>query len=316
MTKLVISIVTWNSSNSIKECVESVLRQGFKEYSLFIVDNASMDNTLSIVSTIKDERIQIISLKENTGFCGGHNYVLNHSQSDFVLLVNPDIILSPNYVELALQTMQNNNKIGTVCGLLLQSPKEDPQCTIDSAGLNIMPSRIMSLNHHGEKLFEAKLKTEEVFGADGALPLYRREMINNVSINGQFFDNMFFAHKEDWDVSWRSAIYGWKTIFNPMCVAIHPRVFKPGNLKLRKNMPKQIKIDAVKNQLILLAKNESAKEFFTHFLKIVPRQIIIFFYILFFENSSLKAYSFFFKNRKQIFISRKIIQQNRKVSTI
>jgi GT2 family glycosyltransferase len=312
MPKLIISVVTWNSADSIKACIESILNQSYSDYILYIVDNASADDTFSIVKSITDVRIKAIKLESNTGFCGGHNHVLSQTQSDFVLLVNPDIILSSDYIEKAMHTITKSEHIGTVCGLLLQSAATDPECRIDSAGLNMMPSRIMGLRYHGEKLSDVSLAEAEVFGADGALPLYRRAMITYISINGQFFDEMFFAHKEDWDVSWRSAIYGWKTIFDPACIAVHPRVFKPGNLKLRKNMSTQIKIDAVKNQLILLLKNESGKRFILNFFHIVPRQLMIFFYILFFERTSLKAYRFFFRNRKQILASRKIIQRNRK----
>lgn len=314
MDSLIISIVTWNSADSIKDCVRSVLDQSYSNYKLLIVDNASTDNTWEILKTFSDPRLASTKFEANKGFCGGHNHVLKNTRSEFVLLVNPDIILSPDYVEKALNTIRSNDQIGTVCGLLLQKPINDPECIIDSAGLDLLPSRIMSLHYHGKRPNEIALKKEEVFGADGALPLYRRKMINDISIDGQFFDERFFAHKEDWDVSWRSHIYGWKTTFDPACVAIHPRVFKPGNLKLRKNMSKQVKIDAVKNQLILLLKNESAKGFFQNFFKIVPRQVMIFFYILFAEPSSLKAYGYFIKNYSQILKSRRIIQKNRKVN--
>jgi len=205
--------------------------------------------------------------------------------------------------------MMEKNNIGTVCGLLVQS--EDKDAIIDSAGLMRLPSGIMSLIDHGKRRNEVELRKREVFGADGALPLYRRAMIDHVSINGNFFDELFFAHKEDWDVSWRSSIYGWKTIFDPQCIAVHPRVFKPGDRKVRKTMSDQIKIDAVKNQLILLKKNLSTGEFFANFFKIVPRQLGIFFYILLFERTSLKAYSVYQNHKNEIRKARKIIQGNR-----
>ncbi|MBK6522298.1 MAG: hypothetical protein IPG08_08155 [Sphingobacteriaceae bacterium] len=205
--------------------------------------------------------------------------------------------------------MTEKNNIGTVCGLLVQSNENN--ATIDSAGLTRLPSCIMSLIDHGKRINETELKKKEVFGADGALPFYRRAMIDHVSINGNFFDELFFAHKEDWDVSWRSSIYGWKTVFDPQCKAVHPRVFKPGDRKVRKTMSDQIKIDAVKNQLILLKKNLSAGEFFANFFKIVPRQLGIFFYILLFERSSLKAYSIYLKHKREIKQARKVVQSNR-----
>lgn len=311
MDKLVVSIVTWNNAQTIYNCLVSVLNQSFSDWQLIIVDNDSKDETCSIIESFSDSRIRLIKLKQNTGFCGGHNYSIQDSESEFVLLVNPDIIMRPEYIKNALEVMIKNKEIGTVCGLLLQNDA-DSESFIDSAGMEMKRSRIMQLRFHGESINNVILKgEEEVFGADGALPLYRRTMINDVLVNGQFFDEMFFAHKEDWDVSWRSSLFGWKTYFSPSCIAIHPRSFKPKSLKTRGMMPKEVKLHAVKNQLLLLLKNESAIGFLKNCLFIVPRQIIIFVYILFFEFSSLKAYVFVVRNIGEILKARNYIQRRR-----
>lgn len=311
MRKLIVSIVTWNSSDTISSCILSILEQSFSDFELFIVDNCSADQTCSIVESFTDRRIKFFKLKQNTGFCAGHNFSIQNSESEFVLLVNPDIQLKPNYIQYAVDTMSQNERIGTVCGLLLQNEADNLESIIDSAGMEMKRSGIMQLRFHGARAHDVILKKEEVFGADGALPLYRRAMINDVKINGQFFDEMFFAHKEDWDVSWRSSIFGWKTYFNPSCVAIHPRVFKPKSWEARRAMSKEVKSHAVKNQLLLLLKNESLSDFFQNFLFIIPRQIMIFIYILFLEFSSIKAYTFVLNNFGAIMNARAYIQKRR-----
>lgn len=309
MQKLIISIVTWNSAQTIEACLQSVVNQSFTDFTLYIVDNNSKDETASIIESYVDRRIKFFKKDHNTGFCGGHNFSIESTQSEFVLLVNPDIILDKNYVELALKTFEGNNAIGTVCGLLLQEDPKSPDALIDSAGLEIRRSRIMEMRFHGNKRSEVNLAKTEIFGADGALPLYRRAMINDISYNGKFFDEMFFAHKEDWDISWRSNIFGWKTVFQPDCVAVHPRHFKPSNLKLRAGIADHIKIHSVKNQLILLLKNESRLSFFKNAFHIIPRQVMIFFYILLFERTSLKAYKSVFENYSVILKKRRVIQE-------
>jgi GT2 family glycosyltransferase len=309
--KLVVSIVTWNSAETISACISSVLSQSFSEFDLIIVDNNSKDETCNLIEKFSDARIKLHKKSENTGFCGGHNFSIHHSESEFVLLVNPDIVLSPNYIDKAVHAIQKDVSIGTICGLLLLSDPADPASRIDSAGLEIKKSRIMRMRYNGERQGDCDLNEQEVFGADGALPLYRRAMIDDISINGQFFDEMFFAHKEDWDVSWRASLFGWKTIFDPTCVAIHPRHFKPKSLKVRTRIAGGIKIHSVKNQLILLLKNEKMSSFIRDSIFIVPRQFMIFFYILLFERSSLQAYSFVWRNYKEIMLKRKIIQQRR-----
>lgn len=191
MRKLIISIVTWNSQESIYNCVKSVLNQSFSDFELFIVDNNSADGTRAIVESFNDSRVKFFKMETNTGFCGGHNFTIGNSSGEFVLLVNPDIELSPNYVEKSLAVIQEEDRIGTVCGLLLQNNFEDKDSLIDSAGLFMTNSRVMKVRFHGKKRDEVHLEKTEVFGADGALPLYRRSMIDDVSYEGKFFDEMF-----------------------------------------------------------------------------------------------------------------------------
>jgi GT2 family glycosyltransferase len=175
-------------------------------------------------------------------------------------------------------------------------------------------SRHPILRYHGQRFDSVKPELREVFGCDGALPLFRREMIDDISINDEFFDPMFFAHKEDHDIAWRAQIFGWKTVFDPACIAVHPRHFRPGNLKLRRRIAPEMKYHAVKNDLLLLFKNEDASNLLKDFFYIIPRQIAIFSYVLLFERTSLKAYSFIRKNLRSILDQRKQINQRRKAS--
>jgi len=311
-----ISIVTWNNADIICQCIDSVLSQSYKNIEVIITDNASTDNTIIIIDKfLIDPRIKLIKMKTNIGYCGGHNYAINHSKGDFVLLINPDISLSTNYLENAMDILLKDENIGAICGLLVQSNNSKNDCYIDSAGLLLSRSRRCILRYHGKRLKDCNLITEEVFGVDGASPLYRRKMIDDLKIDGNFFDEMFFSHKEDWDVSWRSQLFGWKTVFNPSCVAIHPRFFKPMNLDIRKKMLPIIKYHGVKNQIILLLKNEDLKNFIKDIFYIMPRQLMVLLFCLFFEQKSLFAYLFILKNIIKIISFRQYIQKRRVLSS-
>ncbi len=300
-----VSIVTWNHENTISECVSSVLAQDYKNIEILILDNNSSDKTYELLQKFSDKRIKIFKNELNEGFCGGHNRNLKKSNGEFVLLVNPDCILKKDYISKAIEIFDISKWIGTVCGLLIQKEEENP--IIDSAGLKFSIDRRGKLRYNGLHMSEIKLSVQEIFGADGALPMYRSEMIRSISIENQFFDEMFFAHKEDWDISWRAKNFGWKTYFTPHAIAIHPRNFQSKNMAVRKKMSSFIKFHAVKNQFILLIKNEDAVDFIIHLPFILFRQILVFFYILFFEQSSLKAYSFIIVNFNSIIKKRRAI---------
>jgi GT2 family glycosyltransferase len=304
------SVVTWNHAHCIEACVLSLLRQTCPPHEIFIYDNGSVDDTRKVLEPFKD-RVTLFYSPENRGFCGGHNFVISRTHSEFVLLVNPDVVLREDYVERATRRMSQDGEIGTLCGLLLQNGFDLGSCLIDGAGLTVARSRRFLLRHHGILASRVALGSEEVFGCDGALPFYRRAMVEDISFDGQFFDEMFFAHKEDHDVSWRAQIFGWKTVFDPECIAMHPRVFRPGNLAVRKQLAPELKYHAVKNDLLLLLKNETAPNFARDFLDIVPRRMGILLYALLRERHSLNAYWFVIRHWGLIRQARRRVQQGR-----
>ncbi|UOQ50797.1 glycosyltransferase family 2 protein [Hymenobacter cellulosivorans] len=308
MPSVLLSLVTWNSADSVEACLRSALAQTYSDFEFWVVDNASADDTCARVEALSaaDKRLKLHRLPQNTGFCGGHNYALDRTQSDYVLLVNPDVEMQPDYLAKAVAAMQRDEQIGTVCGLLVQSQEADPY--IDSAGMTALPDGRYRLRLHRQRVSEAALEPGYVDGADGALPLFRRRFINDLRIEGHFFDPRFFAHKEDWDVAWRGRLYGWRTWFEPSCRALHPRQFLPANLRLRNRLASAIKTDAVKNQWLLLIKNTTPAQAPRLLLQAIPRQLAIMAYSVLFERSSLPAYRYIWQHWREAVESRKIIQ--------
>ena len=310
---VLLSIVTWNHERTIGDTLDSIKKQTHKNYRVVVFDNGSTDRTLEIVRTYADGRdIVLIENGTNVGFCGGHNEVVSKYKAPYVLLVNPDVILTETYLERTLSAFAISPEIGAVCGLLLQSAESDP--VIDSTGMQLERSRRFTLINHGARLGSVKLQSGYVAGLDGALPMFRQKTIESLLINGNFFNPLFFAHKEDWDVSWRLLLYGWKTYFNKDSVAIHPRHFKPNKWRERLRINKRIKYDAFKNQLLLLYTNEDRFNFIKDSLVILPRMLAATLFCVIFERQSLRAFPFLFTHRKEILRVRKQVQSNRKIS--
>jgi GT2 family glycosyltransferase len=301
--------VTWNSAGVIEACLASCLAQTYPNFAVWVVDNASADDTCARVAAVAaaDARVQLHCLPHNTGFCGGHNYALDRSASWAVLLVNPDVEMAPDYLAHAVAALRADPRLGTVCGLLLQS--RAPSSPIDSAGLVRLGGGRYGLRLHGQPLTATPLAPALVDGADGALPLYRRAFIDDLRVEGQFFDERFFAHKEDWDIAWRSQLYGWRTLFEPACQAVHPRAFRPADLGRRRHLGAALKADAVKNQWLLLLKNPPPGQLASLVLRALPRQLGIFFYCLLLERASLRAYRYVWQHRAGIRASRGLIQR-------
>ena len=116
--KISILLSIYQVDKYLKECLDSILKQTYKNIEVVCVDNGSKDNCHIILEEYKakDNRIKIITLKENKKLCTGRNVGLDNSTGDYILFVDPDDILGPNYVEFMLNELniaigKNKSKI-------------------------------------------------------------------------------------------------------------------------------------------------------------------------------------------------------------
>lgn len=244
-----ICIVTYNSANDIEACLIAVKNQTWPAIDIAIVDNASRDNTVEIVSSMIGET-RVFRNENNTGFAAGQNLAIAQSNSPYVLVLNPDVVLERDYVRKLVERAESDSSIGSATGCLtfISNPER-----IDSAGMEINEMRRASERGAGRSVQEFQV-AEEVFGVSGAAALYSRRMINAISINGQFFDEDFFAYKEDVDVAWRAQLLGWKAWYEPRAKGIHGRNW--GSRKDRKHISRKVRQHSHQNRYLMILKNE------------------------------------------------------------
>src|SRR5260221_8219775 len=113
-----ITIVTYNSGRFIKRCLESVLAQRYPSREIIIIDNNSQDGTVDILEQFED-RCTVVYNEENIGFAAAQNQAIGLASGDWVLTLNPDVLLLPNFIQALVDAGQILPKIRTVCGKLL-----------------------------------------------------------------------------------------------------------------------------------------------------------------------------------------------------
>src|SRR5919199_185478 len=113
-----VTVVTYNSGRFIKRCLESVLAQKYSRKEIIVIDNASTDGTVDILEQFED-RCTIIYNDENIGFAAAQNQAIRVSRGDWVLTLNPDVLLLPNFIQALVEAGQSHPQVGTVCGKLL-----------------------------------------------------------------------------------------------------------------------------------------------------------------------------------------------------
>ncbi len=309
MTQPLVSIglVTWNSAACLTATLDALLQQRYSAVEIVVVDNASNDDSVNRVRSSLPNA-QLILNHENRGFCGGHNQAISASHGTYYLALNPDVVMNPTYITALVDALESHPEFGSAAGKLLQAPG-----IIDTTGLFINRRRQQYLRGHGEKDIGQYEQPGEVFGVDGAAPLYRREMLEDIKIDGQYFDESFFAHKEDVDLAWRARLLGWGCWYSPEAVAFHKRSFKPGR---REVVSRAIRVHAIKNRYLLLIKNELPAGWFRDGLQILWYDLKIFVYISLFERSSLKAVGILWHNWPRVWDWRKKISRRMRVKPI
>src|SRR6202451_4135093 len=113
-----VTIITYNSGRFIKKCLESVLDQDYPFKEIIVIDNKSSDGTTDILEPFED-RCRIIYNEENIGFAAAQNQAIALSNAEWVLTLNPDVLLLHGFIEALVYAGNLDRRVGTVCGKLL-----------------------------------------------------------------------------------------------------------------------------------------------------------------------------------------------------
>src|ERR1035438_3541783 len=117
--KVCVTIVTCNSGRYIRRCLESLLRQEGVTLEVIVVDNASTDSTREILEEFQCRAVRTIYSECNLGFAEGQNRAIRAGDSEWVLTLNPDVLMRPGFLRQLLDAGRSDSSIGAVCGKLL-----------------------------------------------------------------------------------------------------------------------------------------------------------------------------------------------------
>ena len=283
MTPLVsIGVVTWNSADEVEACVASVRAQSHAPIELLVGDNASSDGTRAVIQRVTDggERAWF---DRNTGFSAAHNALIARARGAYYLCLNPDVQLDRDFLVRLVEVAEAGPRIGSLTGKLR---RREPAGTLDSTGIVMLPS-IRHLDRGAGEVDRGQYDIEEdVFGASGAAALYRTEMLHDVAVDGEVFDEDFFAYREDADLAWRAQLLGWRCRYVPNAVAVHGRRVTP---ERRAALPADVNRWSVRNRFLLRLKNQTGAHARRFLLPALARDAQVLGYVALREWSSLPA---------------------------
>src|SRR5215469_42856 len=306
-------IVTWNSAQFLEKCFASIDRQEYRDLEVVVVDNASTDATADLLRS-REAKWHVIYNPKNVGFAAGQNQAIRAAHGDWLLCLNPDVLLAEDFIVRLFEALSLHTEAGAICGKLLRwVPSAEVERThiIDSTGIYF--TRNMRHRDRGaEETDNGQYdRLQWVFGATGAAAMFRRPFVEAVSVDGEFFDEDFFAFREDADLAWRGQLMGWKCLYVPQAVAWHVRRVTP---ERRERLPHEINWHSVKNRFLMRGKNASGWLCRRLFWPVLTRDLTVLGYALLRDWRMLDAISYPLRNLSSVRSKRAVVQTRRRVS--
>lgn len=317
MNLISLVIINYNNKSYLKRCINSILNQTYKSIEIIFIDNQSKDGSFEYVKGEYDNKgIIIIKNEVNNGYAGAANQGIKLSKGEYVMILNPDIIMEIDFIEKMFNFIESDEAIGALSGKLLKYDfKNDKKLNyIDSAGIIMFKStRCIDRGQNEEDIGQYN-KTEQVFGVCGAAPLYRRSALEIVKIDEEYFDEDFFAYKEDVDLSWRLNLAGFKNMYYPKAIAYHGRGLGGSNggifnfVKNRRSQSEFLRGISFRNHLLMIWKNDINGFINKHKLYILKRQLALAGYMIVFERFNLRYYKEAIKKKDRMLYKRNYIK--------
>ncbi len=245
-----IVILNYNTREHLERFLPAVVQHSGAAR-IVVADNGSPDDSIAFVRT-QYPAIEVLDLRENFGFAKGYNVALDQVQSDFYIILNSDVEVTPGWIEPVLEAMRKNPAIAVAQPKILawHDKKRFEYAGaaggwIDFLGYPFCRGRIFSRNEEDQGQYDS---AQECFWASGAAFFIRAELYHKFG----GFDGDYFAHNEEIDLCWRLKRAGYQVWCFPQSVVYHL-----GGGTLEYENPRKVFLN-FRNSLFSLLKNEPA----------------------------------------------------------
>ena len=208
--KVTVIIPNYNGLKFMEPCFAALERQTCDEFRILVVDNGSEDGS---VEWLKEHEIPTIYLETNTGFSGAVNVGIRAADTPYVLLLNNDTEVEPEFVGEMVKAISRSQKIFAVSSRMIQMYHRE---LLDDAG-DMYTILGWAYQRGVGQSASRYLREREVFSACAGASIYRRAVFEEIG----YFDEMHFAYLEDIDVGYRAKIYGYKNVYCPSAMVYH-----------------------------------------------------------------------------------------------
>ena len=208
--KATIVIPNYNGLAFMEPCMAALERQTCRDFNVLVVDNGSGDGS---VEWLRDRAAPAICLETNTGFSGAVNVGIRAADTPYVILLNNDTEVEPEYVAELLKAIEASPRIFSVSPKMIQMYHRD---LMDDGGDMYSIMGWAYQRGVGQEISRYD-RPCHVFAACAGAAIYRRAVFDEIG----YFDEMHFAYLEDIDVGYRAKIAGYYNRYCPQAVVYH-----------------------------------------------------------------------------------------------
>ncbi|MBI4894348.1 MAG: glycosyltransferase family 2 protein [Candidatus Aenigmarchaeota archaeon] len=209
--KLTVLVVNWNGLDHLKGLLPTLRKQTFRDFEVLISDQGSTDGS---VEWLKKNKIRFIQNGRNTGFSGGVNRGLRNVRTKYVAVLNDDMKIEPNCLRLLMGTIEGDESIGAVQGLVVNWDGTH----VESTGLVVTYGSFIATRDKGKTFVKMNRPHVEVDMVNGSATIYRMSVFKKI---GMFDEDFNPIYNEDADMSIRMRNGGYKMMLQPNAVLYH-----------------------------------------------------------------------------------------------
>ena len=212
-----IVILNWNGYKDTSELLESLYKINYADFKIVVVDNSSSQGEAEKLKINYGDKVHIILCKENLGFSSGNNVGIKYSlgkNADYILLLNNDTIVEPNFLDILVKKLELENKVGIVAPRI--NYYDEPE-KIWSEGGKISPIRGSGFAYSDKLDGEVDISDRFASFVSGCCMLIKKDVFIKVG----FFDENYFLYTEDTDLCFRVKKNGFKICVTPASKIYH-----------------------------------------------------------------------------------------------
>lgn len=213
-------VLNWNGKRYLQDCLPDLIAQNYLAHRVVVVDNGSRDGSQYWIRG-NFPQVELIETFSNVGFAEGNNVgirrALEYPEVRYLALVNNDTRIPKDWISTLVSALDRNPEYGAAQGPLVFN--DDP-FTINSLGIALEPS-LWAFDDGCMEKDPSRFQAGEIFGVTAGAAIFRREMVEDLLVDGALFEPRFFAYYEDVDLALRARLKGWKCLFVPGAVVRH-----------------------------------------------------------------------------------------------